>query len=199
MDELGYTDTDGDGVRNLSEGQPLEFTLTYDSDSAIFTDIATILQNDFGQAGVRVNLQGVQGSSLFGTALAGDFEAILVAFGNQPDPELRKPIWQPGGSLYYWHRATQPSEEGGQRQHGGGGRVGNARVRDFQRSRHADRPVSAPRPLRRVAAAQCGERTCYHDCQGANVASVYNRVQNFVYSLGVIPGYNPLPLYFISE
>ena len=32
-----------------------------------------------------------------------------------------------------------------------------------------------------------------------NVAAVYNRVQNFVYSLGVIPGYNPVPLYFISE
>jgi peptide/nickel transport system substrate-binding protein len=32
----------------------------------------------------------------------------------------------------------------------------------------------------------------------ANVAAAYNSVQNFVYSLGVIPGYNPLPRYFLE-
>ncbi len=30
----------------------------------------------------------------------------------------------------------------------------------------------------------------------ANVAAVYDHIGNFVYSLGVIPGYNPVPLYF---
>ncbi len=199
LDELGYTDTDGDGVRNLPGGGPLEFTLTYDSDSAIFTDIATILQNDFGQAGVRVNLQGVQGSSLFGTALAGDFEAILVAFGNQPDPELRKPIWQPGGSLYYWHRATQPSEEGSS---------ANMEAMDEWETRVFEIFNEAA-----TLTDQSQRQELYAEWQrlnaenvpvimiakGANVAAVYNRVQNFVYSLGVIPGYNPLPLYFISE
>ena len=29
-----------------------------------------------------------------------------------------------------------------------------------------------------------------------NVAAVYDTVDNFVYSLGVIPGYNPVPFYF---
>ena len=37
---------------------------------------------------------------------------ILAAFGDQPDPELRKPIWQPGGALYYWHRSLQPAKDG---------------------------------------------------------------------------------------
>jgi len=32
-----------------------------------------------------------------------------------------------------------------------------------------------------------------------NAAAVYNRVGNFVYSLGVIPGYNPVPLYFVRQ
>jgi peptide/nickel transport system substrate-binding protein len=30
----------------------------------------------------------------------------------------------------------------------------------------------------------------------SNVAAVYDHVGNFVYNLGVIPGYNPVPHYF---
>ena len=33
----------------------------------------------------------------------------------------------------------------------------------------------------------------------SNIAAVYDHVHNFVYSLGVIPGYNPVPFYYISE
>src|SRR5690606_37446450 len=105
LDELGLTDTDGDGVRNVEGGGNLEFALTYASDSQTFTDIATIIQNDFAQIGVKANLVAVQNSALLSTGLAGDYQSIIVALGNQPDPELRKPIWQPGGSLYYWHRS----------------------------------------------------------------------------------------------
>jgi len=97
LEEMGLTDTDGDGVRNIGEGKQLEFGLTYSLDSATTPAIVTILQNDLAQIGVKVNLVGVQASALFSTGLAGDFDAIILAFGNQPDPELRKPIWQPGG------------------------------------------------------------------------------------------------------
>lgn len=32
-----------------------------------------------------------------------------------------------------------------------------------------------------------------------NVAAVWDHVGNFVYSLGVIPGYNPVPLYTVEQ
>ncbi|MCV5753277.1 hypothetical protein OFN51_31220, partial [Escherichia coli] len=38
-----------------------------------------------------------------------DWEAIILGLGDQPDPELRTPIWKPGGALYYWHQSTQPA------------------------------------------------------------------------------------------
>ena len=199
LDALGYTDTDGDGVRNLPDGEPLEFTLTYNADSTIFTDIATILQNDFAQAGVRVNLQGVQGSSLFSTALGGDFDAILVAFGNQPDPELRTPIWQPGGSLYYWHRATQAAE--------GETQPDFDAMSDWERRIYDifDEASKLTDQAQRVELYGEWQRINAENvpvimiAKGSNAAAVYNRVQNFVFSLGVIPGYNPVPLYFITQ
>src|SRR5690606_1682987 len=50
LDELGAVDSDGDGIRNMPNGGPnLQFGLTYASDSQTFTDIATIVQNDFRQ------------------------------------------------------------------------------------------------------------------------------------------------------
>lgn len=197
LDALGYVDSNGDGVRNLTAARELEFTLTYGNDSSTWTDIATILQNDFAEIGVRVNLQGIQSSQLLGTGLSGDYEALLVALGNQPDPELRKPIWQPGGSLYYWHRSTQPAEQGAAPNFAAmepweqqvyeifdlnstevDPAVRAARYRDWQRLNAEFLPV--------IMIAKPG-----------NVAAVYDRVGNFAYSLGVIPGYNPVPFYFL--
>jgi len=196
LDALGLVDTNGNGVRNISANRELEFTLTYGSDSAVFTDIATILQNDFAEIGVRVNLQGIQASQLLGTGLSGDYEAIVVALGNLPDPELRKPIWQPGGSLYYWHRATQPASPGEAPNFAAmadwelriweifdqgsvemNAEVRAANYREWQRLNAEFAPV--------IMIAKPG-----------NVAAVYDTVGNFVYSLGVIPGYNPVPFYF---
>jgi ABC-type transport system substrate-binding protein len=75
--------------------------------------IGTILQSDLARIGVKVNLQGVTGSTVLSTALSGNFESVLSTFGDQPDPQLRKDIWQPGGALHYWRRSLQPAQEGG--------------------------------------------------------------------------------------
>jgi peptide/nickel transport system substrate-binding protein len=196
LDALGLVDTDGDGVRNVNAERELEFTLTYGNDSATWTDIATILQNDFAEIGVRANLQGIQSSQLLGTGLSGDYEAILVALGNLPDPELRKPIWQPGGSLYYWHRSTQPTEQ-------------NAAPNfdamfDWERRIYeifdtgttnvdAASRAEAYREWQRLNATHV---PVIMIAKPGNVAAVYDHVGNFVYNLGVIPGYNPVPFYF---
>ena len=62
---------------------------------------------------MKVNLQGITGSTVLPTAQSGNFEAVLSTWGDQPDPQLRKDIWQPGGALHYWRRSLQPEQEGG--------------------------------------------------------------------------------------
>jgi peptide/nickel transport system substrate-binding protein len=196
LDALGLVDTTGDGVRNLPGGRPLEFTLTYGSDSAAFTDIATILQNDFAEVGVRANLQGIMASQLLGTGIAGDYEALVAALGNQPDPELRKAIWQPGGSLYFWHRATQP-ENPGEAPNFDVMEPWEERIYEiFDRgSVEMDAEVRAElyREWQRLNAENV---PVIMIAKPGNVAAVYDTVGNFVYSLGVIPGYNPVPHYY---
>ncbi len=199
LDELGLTDTDGDGIRNISADRELEFTLTYGNDSATWTDIATILQNDFEQIGVRVNLQGIQSANLLGQGMSGDFEAIIVAIGNQPDPELRKPIWQPGGSLYYWHGATQPDDPADPPNFDAFFDFEHRLYEIFELgSTLADQEQRAElyREWQRINAEQA---LVIMIAKPANIAATYNNVHNFVYSLGVIPGYNPVPFYYLAD
>jgi peptide/nickel transport system substrate-binding protein len=196
LDALGLVDSNGNGVRNISASRELEFTLTYGNDSATWTAIATIIQNDFAEIGVRVNLQGIQSSTLLGTGLSGDYEAILVALGNLPDPELRKPIWQPGGSLYYWHRGTQPSAQG-QLPNFDAMAPWERRIYEiFDTGTTNIDPVSRAANYREWQRLNAEFLPVIMIAKPGNVAAVYNHVGNYAYNLGVIPGYNPVPHYF---
>ena len=107
LDELGLKDNDGDGFREYPDGTKFEFVLTLQGSPQEYQDIAYIYSQDLQSIGVKVNLQ-ILDSSLTGQMFgAGSFEAGIRAFGNQPDPQLRKAIWQPGTQLYYWHRTTR--------------------------------------------------------------------------------------------
>jgi len=106
LDDLGYEDTDGDGIRELADGEDFEFTLTTAVDSQDRVDIASLLKDNLEEVGIKVNLNLIKGSLVFDKALAGEFESMVMAFGNQPDPQFRKAIWQPGRALYYWHLST---------------------------------------------------------------------------------------------
>jgi peptide/nickel transport system substrate-binding protein len=195
LDEMGLR-MGPDGVRQLPSGRPLEFALTHGTDSAVWPPIATILQNDLKQIGVRVNLQGILSRTLLSTGLSGNFEALLLAFGDQPDPELRKPIWQPGGALYYWHRATQPSTPGGEPNFGA--------MQPWERQTYdiwETGGTTVSRPQRKalydrwqVLFAQ--NLPVIMIAKPTAVGAIHNRYGNYLYSLGVIPGHNPVPLIY---
>mgnify|MGYP006280344965 CR=1 FL=1 len=111
LDALGYTDTDGDGIRELDNGDDFEFTLTTAVDAQDRVDIASLLKDNMEEVGIKVNLDLIKGGLAFDKALAGDFESMIMAFGNQPDPQFRKAIWQPGRALYYWHLETMSEDK----------------------------------------------------------------------------------------
>jgi peptide/nickel transport system substrate-binding protein len=198
LDALGYRDTDGDGVRNIKAGKQLEFSLTYGTDSTIFPPMASIFQNDFKAIGVKVNLKGVLSSTLLGTGLGKDWETIIVALGDQPDPELRKPIWQPGGSLYYWHQSTLPKTPGAP--------ANTAAMTGWEKRLYEifDLGTKSSNQNQRLALYREGQvllakyMPVIMIAKPANITVVRDTLQNFVYTLGVIPGYNPVPLYYFK-
>lgn|GEM_PF-702936 len=96
-----------DGILRFPDGQPLEFTLiTYGHDSPL-QKMAEIIQPDLAKVGIKINLKLVNFSLLIQQSFGGNFDASMFGFGTTPNNQFRQPIWQPGGSLYFWHLATR--------------------------------------------------------------------------------------------
>lgn len=110
LDAIGLKDTDNDGFRNLTPAKQFEFILTHAADSSVAPTMAAIIQNDLKQISIRVTLRGVAGNTVLGTRQASNFDSILLTFGDQPDPQLRKDIWQPERSLNYWRKSLQSTK-----------------------------------------------------------------------------------------
>lgn len=110
LDSLGLKDKNGDKIREFTSGKNVEFTLTVQNSPQDYQDVALIFKEDLEKAGIKVNLQILDGTLVGNMFGAGNFEAGVRAFGNQPDLELRKAIWQPGTQLYYWHYSTLDKE-----------------------------------------------------------------------------------------
>mgnify|MGYP001191700762 FL=1 len=109
LDEVGIVEKDG--VRVLPSGKPFEITLTAAVNVQPHNDIAVILKSEWEELGITTHLQLISSTLVGQKRTAGEFEAIVEAFGNQPDPQLRKAIWQPGRPLYYWHRSTMDEDQ----------------------------------------------------------------------------------------
>ncbi len=105
LDSLGLK-MGPDGIRRFPDGKKVEFSLLTVTHSKTYAGISMILQQDLKKIGIKVDIQPLNISIAYQKALAGDFQAALLAFGDQPDPQLRKAIWQPGNPLYYCHLST---------------------------------------------------------------------------------------------
>ncbi len=188
LDAMGLKDTDGDGVRNIAPGKPLEFDLTYGTDSTVYPALTTILQNDLKSIGVKVNLKGALVANLLGTGQSGNYEAMLLAFGDQSDPQLRREIWQPGQALHYWHLSTRNAD----------GTPNFAAMLPWEKRTYDIFDQAA------TVTDQAKRRALYGEWQRLfatnlpvimiakpdNLAAVSDKVGNFVYNLGPIPTYN---------
>ena len=190
LEALGLKDTDGDGTRNFAGGRNIEFSLIAPNDNSFFPGhlIAPVIQADLKAIGLKANLQILSTSATFAKANAGDFEAAIYGFGNQPDPQLRKAIWQPGGDLYYWHSSLRPKP---------GTAISTKNMKSWEKRIYAIFEEAA-----RIT--DQGKRGALYDewqllnakylpvimiAKPANIAAVSTKIGNFVYNLGPIPAY----------
>lgn len=60
LEDAGYTDGDGDGVRESADGKKLEFTLTMRSTTANVDSIANVIKANADAAGFLINIQIVE-------------------------------------------------------------------------------------------------------------------------------------------
>jgi peptide/nickel transport system substrate-binding protein len=87
LEEGGYRDADGDGVRETPDGEPLVFRLNWPTDSITAPRTAELLSQSWGQAGIRLELQALDPDTLTSVCCpAFDFDVRLWGWGSDPDP-----------------------------------------------------------------------------------------------------------------
>lgn len=104
LDEAGWTDGDGDGVRECNgcmyaeAGTPLEFSMAYATGILEADRMVIIMQDQLGQIGIKLNLQSSDLGAFVSTLTSQEFDMGMIGFsGGTPDPsELTR-------SLLYSH------------------------------------------------------------------------------------------------
>jgi len=88
LDEAGYVDADGDGVRDMPDGtNPLIFRLFWPNDSSTAPRIAELLAETWEQVGIKLEPQALDPDALTSVCCPTfDFDIIIWGWGSDPDP-----------------------------------------------------------------------------------------------------------------
>lgn len=88
LDDAGYVDADGDGVRDMPDGsRSLTFRMSYPNDSTDAPRESELLKEMWTEVGVAVEIQPLDPDALTAVCCpAFDFDIILWGWGSDPDP-----------------------------------------------------------------------------------------------------------------
>ena len=87
LEEAGWRDTDGDGIRERN-GKRLSFTLITQAGFAVRENVSQALQRMWRDVGVEAQVRLVDGTSISGLWFEGKFDAMLHWWHMPADPEL---------------------------------------------------------------------------------------------------------------
>ncbi len=87
LDEAGYVDGDGDGIREYSDGSPLEYRM-YATEGASNARILEIISDGLAQVGISAEPTLMDEDSLIGLYPDFDFDLVYWGWGLDPDPDF---------------------------------------------------------------------------------------------------------------
>jgi peptide/nickel transport system substrate-binding protein len=82
LDEAGWTDADGNGVRENADGTPLQFTLYTNEGNGRREAVGTLIQDQLSQIGIQVDFQTIDFNTLLDIMDSQTFDAIILGWRN---------------------------------------------------------------------------------------------------------------------
>ena len=109
LEKSGYTDTDGDGVRESEAGEKLSFRILCSNSSTAWLRAATILRDACAEAGIELEIIALDPEKALSSAMNDDFDLYLTAVQSYYDAylSLASYYWNDGAGAY-WNGTASP-------------------------------------------------------------------------------------------
>ena len=104
LDGLGWVDTDGDGTREDSNGNEIEFSLVTNEGNSVREQVGQTILEGMEAIGVSVDYRVIDFGELVDQLTASyDWEAMVIGLTGGPDPYSGIDVWHSTGDLHLWH------------------------------------------------------------------------------------------------
>ena len=104
LDDLGWVDTDGDGIREDGLGNPISFTLVTNEGNTVRQAVTEIIREGMVAAGLDVTYEAVEfGDLVSQLTTTYDWDAMVIGFTGGPDPYSGIGLWHSSESLHLWY------------------------------------------------------------------------------------------------
>lgn len=132
MDEIGITDTDDDGVRNITDRflqdngidvstltgeqsdedtRELSFAFNTNAGNQQRERMSSLIASDLNRVGINANYKPKDFNALVTDLLGSKYEMILIGFTGDVDPSTSSNIWTTPGSLHMWKYSSKDTPE----------------------------------------------------------------------------------------
>jgi peptide/nickel transport system substrate-binding protein len=122
--EIGLKDGNGDGILELSNGQPVKFTIYTNIENKLRVSTGQVVQADFRKNGIAATLSPINFNALISRVdnqvVKGkpyppfDWQAMILGFTASTEPHNGVNIWRSSGNLHQWEpyqtKPTRPFE-----------------------------------------------------------------------------------------
>jgi peptide/nickel transport system substrate-binding protein len=103
-ERLGFVDRDSDGMLEDRAGRPVRFALLTQQQDTIRTRTASVIQAQLKEAGIAVDVVGMDPGALVQRFASGDYDAIYFGVeASSTDPANNLDFWLSSGSFHVWN------------------------------------------------------------------------------------------------
>ena len=97
LDGLGWTDTDGDGIREDGEGNEIAFSLVTNTGNTVREKVGTIVSQGMEEIGIKVDYRLIEFGDLVAQLTDSyDWETMVIGFTGGSDPYSGIGFWHSG-------------------------------------------------------------------------------------------------------
>ncbi len=108
LDELGWTDTDGDGIREDDQGRKISLKMTTNAGNKERESIGVLFVQEAREIGLEINFQPEDFNTMVGKFLSGnDWETGIIGLTGSVDPISGANIYPSNGNLHL----IEPNQE----------------------------------------------------------------------------------------